>query len=85
MKNIRRRMKNVRIRWKAALPAFMGILIGVFTDKHAVGVLAGALPENLAHYVLVASAIAAVFAPAAATNRPPSEPTPPSKGVPPDA
>lgn len=65
-------MGPIRIRWKAALPA-VGIIVGVLTDPDAVGVIAGALPARAAHILLAVSAIAAIFTPAAATNRAPSE------------
>jgi hypothetical protein len=66
-------MPKIRIRWKAVVPA-AGILVGVLADPDAVGAIAGALPPKVAHGLLVASAIAAIFAPAAATNRPKSSP-----------
>lgn len=70
-------MKGVRIRWKAVIPA-AGVLVGVLTDPNAVGAIAGALPSRAAHILLAVSAIAAIFTPAVATNRPPSQPQSPS-------
>lgn len=68
-------MKGVRIRWKAVIPA-AGVLVGVLTDPNAIGALAGALPTKAAHILLAVSAIATIFTPAVATNRPPSDPPP---------
>lgn len=64
-------MPKIRIRWKAVVPA-AGILVGVLADPDAVGAIAGALPPKVAHWLLIASGVAAIFSPAAATNRPKS-------------
>jgi hypothetical protein len=62
-------MKNIRIRWKAAIPA-VGIVLGVVSDPSVLALM----PEKWAHAVVAVSALAAIFAPAVATNRPPSSP-----------
>ena len=83
---------RIRIRWKAAIPA-AGILIAALTDKNVIGTLSPHLPAKWAHALLVASALAAVFAPAFATNRPksgtsesaPADPVTPPAPAPNDA
>lgn len=65
----------LRIRWKAAIPA-IGIVLGVLSDPSVLAIL----PAPWAHAIVAISALAAIFTPAVATNRPKSEsvtPTPP--------
>jgi hypothetical protein len=62
-------MKDLRIRWKAVIPA-VGIVIGVLSDPSVLALL----PQNWAHVIVAISAIAAIFTPAVATNRPSSSP-----------
>jgi hypothetical protein len=64
---------KLRIRWKA-VPVAAGVLVGVLADPEAVGAISKALPSKAAHWLLAASAIAAVFFPAAVTKHPPREP-----------
>lgn len=59
----------MRIRWKAALPA-AGVVMGVLGSPQVLALL----PDKWAQGVLAVSAIAAIFTPAAVTNRPPSDP-----------
>jgi len=63
-------MSELRVRWKAAIPA-VGILLGVLSDPSFLAIL----PEKWAHVVVAVSALAAVFTPAIATNKPPQPPT----------
>ena len=62
-------MKGVRIRWHAVVPA-IGVATGILTSPQVLA----ALPEKWSNTILGVSAIAAVFFPAVATNRPPSQP-----------
>jgi hypothetical protein len=73
-------MGPIRIRWKAAIPA-AGVVLGVVSDPSVLALL----PEKWAHAVVAVSAIAAIFAPAVATNRPPSNPAQPVAKAPNDA
>lgn len=59
----------MRIRWKAAIPA-VGVVAGVLGSPQVLALF----PDNWAHVLVGVSAIAAVFTPAAITNRPPTQP-----------
>lgn len=59
----------MRIRWKALAPA-VGVIGGILASPQVLAVL----PDKWAHVVIGLSAVAAVFAPAVVTNRPPSNP-----------
>jgi hypothetical protein len=61
-------MNGLRIRWKSVIPG-LGVLAGIIASPQ----VAAVLPDKWAHVVLGISAIAAVFAPAVATNKPPSD------------
>jgi hypothetical protein len=62
-------MKGLRIRWKAIVPA-VGVVVGVATSPQVLATL----PDKWSHTILALSALAAIFTPAVATNRPPSTP-----------
>lgn len=59
---------SVRLRLKALIPA-AGILFGAIADPRVTGLL----PDSWAHVIVGISAFIAIFTPAVATNRPPSE------------
>lgn len=63
-----------RIRWKA-VPVAAGVVIGVLADPDAVGAITNVVPSHIGHWILAASAIAAVLQPAVATKHPPKEQT----------
>lgn len=71
-------MKGIRIRWHAVVPA-IGVATGILTSPQVLA----ALPEKWSNTILGISAVAAVFFPAVATNRPPHDPPVDNPNVPP--
>jgi hypothetical protein len=69
-------MGNIRIRWKAILPALV-VLAGAIGSPQ----MTAALPDRWSHALLIIGGIAQIFTPAVATNRPPSTPPSDSSGL----
>lgn len=64
-------MNGIRVRWKAVVPA-IGVATGILASPQVLAVL----PDKWSHVILGISAAIAVFTPAVATNKPPSDPPP---------
>lgn len=61
-------MRGLRVRWKAVLPA-VGVVGGILASPQVLAIL----PDKWAHAAIAVGALAAIFTPAAVTNKPPSD------------